>query len=1004
MLLVLQVGLGVLSPSQQNSRLAAIFILPIGLILIGQLFRRTTPYNTQFTIFFSYLISNSICFGAGFFIVFSTAYARADFFPVPSEGLNESRGLDVGNFLNSFVKMHRRFALRLNQSTARRYLKVFLTFTGVIFLGTVVFYADDGQYFGDETKFMAEEEFNARTFVDALYFATVIAISVGYGHTLKPITDSAKGFLIFYFFFSTIILGWLVAELVDIYVNGLIGESVVSELIHSNIYVHLSDNDGDGRVTEADFILFKLQQMLKVDAASIDRLHDRFCELDSTGRGALLVGIDVPSAAQVKELQRIKIETETNKSAVQMWQEIQRSLKSDGGELHSSLSVISRKIRLHQQRAPANRYHKKRDQVRSKIQKNPVFWSSHQRWANAAVEVAMNFCVCFVLFTGLTFYLLAHREGMQTGDGVYFLISTLTTVGFGDFAPTKQETRASAVVLLPVGLLIMSLILVFCHARAVAHVSKAVLDKYRIQEEWASTILQSAYRGVRTRNLNVNPRPVNTVVAHAKPSDLQFSGVSGELYRNYVQPITFAGKALYKRLNVLLNTLTGQFCFLFFELVVIFVIGAMFFRLHPRDNTSNLSWVDAFYLAVQTSTTIGYGDITMTSSGGKIFMGFYMVFSTFAAFKILRDFIDLSVNGCLGAHVNDAILENTQSVHKADIRGEGKISESDYILFMLQQMQKVENRILDRLIDQFRELDIDRSGFLNVGVEVPSAAQVAEMEIIRIEMGSSRTLKDMWISLHAKIADKNNFLDAQLKPLLDDLLRRISILIDDPLANVAYGNKNEIKARPRRKCLPTSTTLAILRGENIAPPDAKSSARLSDNEYGGVLLKEESSPSSLRPKQFSVGDRVQVCDELGDGGSWEPGEVTFIDSDGIYVTKDGWDDCYVWAQIRQPIDQPPTLQSAAYYVRDRVEACDDLSGDLWEPGTVTAVSDDNIYVLKDGWDESFVWENVRPMQHDRSDRDGSTAQPSRAPSLSAPPTASGRFEADLGVALMSIQR
>jgi hypothetical protein len=936
---------------------------------------------------------------AGLFIVFWTAYALS------KSSVGKSQQLAAGSFFGSFAIAYHRLMECLNLSMTRRCLKIFIKFAGVIFLGAIVIHADDGQYFGDETKFMANEEFSARTFVDALYLATIIATSVGYGNSLRPMTDSAKGFLIFYFYFSTISIGWLVVELVDIYVNGFIVEPIVNELIDSNIYVHLSDNDEDGRVTEADFVLFKLQQMLKADASSIDRLHDRFREIDSSGRGALLIGIDIPSAAQVKELQRIKLETGTEKSVVQMWQEVQRSLKKDGGGLNSSLSVISRKIRLLQERAPEARHQKSKDHVRSRIKKNPVFWSSHQLWANAAVDVAMKVCTFVIVYIGLAYYLLPHREGMHPGDGVYFLVATLTTVGFGDFAPTKQETRASTVVLLPVGLLVITLVLVFISTIAVARVPKAVLKKYRLREEWASILLQSAYRGVRTRNLNINPRPTNIVAAHANQSHAQPYGVSGKPCKYYIQRITSAVKAVFGRTNMLLSTLIGRSFFLGFELFIVFLIGALFFRLHPREDTSTLSWVDAFYLAVQTSTTVGYGDITMISSGGKIFMGFYMILSTFAVSKVLSDFIDLCLNGCFGAHINDMILESTEMVHKADIHGEGQVSESSYILFMLLQMQKVDARILDRLIDKFRELDLDRSGFLNVGVEIPSAAQLAELEIIRIEMGSSRTLKDMWISLHAKIADRNSFLDAQLKPILDDLLGKISILMDDPSANVANETKNVYKVGPRRKCLPTSTTLAILRGEHLTAPDKKFNTRMSGASFDNVLSNEDFSPSSQKSEQFFVGDRVQVCDELGDDGSWEPGVVTFIDTDGIYVTKDGWAECYVWAQIRQASDQAPIDQPIGYNVGDRVEACDDLNGDLWEPGTVTSVSDDDVYVLKDGWDESFVWENLRPMQHEPSgSRETPTEQLSQAPSLSVPPTAAGRFEADLGVALLSIQR
>jgi hypothetical protein len=159
-------------------------------------------------------------------------------------------------------------------------------------------------------------------------------------------------------------------------------------------------------------------------------------------------------------------------------------------------------------------------------------------------------------------------------------------------------------------------------------------------------------------------------------------------------------------------------------LAAVVTIGAIFFKLYPEEEALGLTWVDAFYLAVQTSTTVGYGDITMTSTGGKVFMSFYMLFSTVVVGKVLGGFVDLYVNGFVGARIDDLLLESTTWVHKADGYGNGQVSESNYILFKLQQMQKLDSQMLDRLIDRYHELDVDGSGYLNVGVEIPSAAQV----------------------------------------------------------------------------------------------------------------------------------------------------------------------------------------------------------------------------------------------------------------------------------------
>jgi hypothetical protein len=37
------------------------------------------------------------------------------------------------------------------------------------------------------------------------------------------------------------------------------------------------------------------------------------------------------------------------------------------------------------------------------------------------------------------------------------------------------------------------------------------------------------------------------------------------------------------------------------------------------------SWVDSFYFSVVTVTTVGFGDLTPTTDGGKLFTVFYII-------------------------------------------------------------------------------------------------------------------------------------------------------------------------------------------------------------------------------------------------------------------------------------------------------------------------------------------------------------------------------------------
>ena len=47
------------------------------------------------------------------------------------------------------------------------------------------------------------------------------------------------------------------------------------------------DEDGDGEITEYEFLRFMLVQCEMADAAVLEMLHEKFCELDEDGSGAL---------------------------------------------------------------------------------------------------------------------------------------------------------------------------------------------------------------------------------------------------------------------------------------------------------------------------------------------------------------------------------------------------------------------------------------------------------------------------------------------------------------------------------------------------------------------------------------------------------------------------------------------------------------------------------------------------------------------------------------------
>ncbi len=101
-----------------------------------------------------------------------------------------------------------------------------------------------------------------------------------------------------------------------------------------------------------------------------------------------------------------------------------------------------------------------------------LFWGMLVRFARAVVAAfrdpqtrALVTSAALVIALGTWFY--ARQEGWSVVDSLYFTVMTLTTVGYGDLAPSTTLTRLFTVVfvLVGIGILLGFIDVVAKHAR-----------------------------------------------------------------------------------------------------------------------------------------------------------------------------------------------------------------------------------------------------------------------------------------------------------------------------------------------------------------------------------------------------------------------------------------------------------------------------------------------------------------------------------------------------------
>ncbi|WJX85228.1 serine/threonine protein kinase [Trifolium repens] len=267
------------------------------------------------------------------------------------------------------------------------------------------------------------------------------------------------------------------------------------------------------------------------------------------------------------------------------------------------------------------------------------------------------------LSIGVTIYSFNTKKfsGIETHpvvDALYFCIVTMCTIGYGDIAPLTPFTKVFACVFVLVGFGFIDILL--------SGLVNFVLD---LQE---NTILTGFQMGAR----------------------------EGFSARDYI--VDVAKGRMRIRLKVGLALGVVVLCIGVGSLVLCFV--------------EDLNWVDSIYLAVMSVTTVGYGDQAFKTLPGRLFAAIWLLFSTL---MVARAFLYLAEARIDRRHRRLAkkVLHREITIEDwlaADINNTGFISKSEYMIFKLKEMGKIQDKDVMEICDQFRRLDPSNCGHITL--------------------------------------------------------------------------------------------------------------------------------------------------------------------------------------------------------------------------------------------------------------------------------------------------
>ncbi|KAL3742311.1 hypothetical protein ACJRO7_017744 [Eucalyptus globulus] len=133
-------------------------------------------------------------------------------------------------------------------------------------------------------------------------------------------------------------------------------------------------------------------------------------------------------------------------------------------------------------------------------------------------------------------------------------------------------------------------------------------------------------------------------------------------------------------------------------LVILTVLGTVFLSV-----VENFKFVDAFYCVCATITTLGYGDESFLTTGGRIFAVFFFFYLT----EMFTESRQRSfVRWVLTRNITRLDLE------AADLDHDNVVSAAEFVVYKIQEMGKISREDVTAILERFRNLDVDHSGTL----------------------------------------------------------------------------------------------------------------------------------------------------------------------------------------------------------------------------------------------------------------------------------------------------
>jgi len=286
------------------------------------------------------------------------------------------------------------------------------------------------------------------------------------------------------------------------------------------------------------------------------------------------------------------------------------------------------------------------------------------------------------IFLGVTL------EGWDVITALYVLTQTVTTVGYGDVAPTHSAVR-----------FYYSFLVLYVLA-AGTYVASSHLYKS----------LSKAHEDLLQSNLQ-------RAAGHDDGREQCGAGESAGVCRPAMcRPATPLGKLAAATIPAILVVVFGTVFYAVFEACTCSYGKTRVPGCIPTDYASCAAsggwvktWPQAFYMSIITLTTVGYGDFSPRSQLGRAVAVLWMIFGVLAVGNWIKGISDFLAESQHGSH-EDAQQIDHHIFDLIDKSGDGALSKSEYVNYVLIKYGMVTEEDLDMIERQYEEIDELQTG------------------------------------------------------------------------------------------------------------------------------------------------------------------------------------------------------------------------------------------------------------------------------------------------------